>query len=147
MKIPKSFYGQVEKHRQFQMPGMLSVLNVGHGDLTLSFDASNQAERNRAKRIVEDMLKRGYAILVKVGEQDGEPIFKRAKAFDPNTCEYIVSGDAPLDAKSAEPRKRPAKRSRQVKRYPATSTPAVSVARSAGGYDPILIDRLQRGLP
>lgn len=53
--------------------GSVAVLNVGRGDLTLSFDKANTAERKKAKSVVQDMLKRGYAIFVQVDTKDGEP--------------------------------------------------------------------------
>lgn len=139
--------------------GSVSVLNVGAGDLTLSFDKANAVERERAKKVVQDMLKRGYAILVQVGaDADGEPFYRRVKAFDPATCDYIVVG-VPEDGREPSPDPRPGlddgppadrpprgwtrarraahearKRGRgRETRIPAESTRTVAVARSAGG--------------
>lgn len=111
------------------MAAELSVLNVGTGDTTLSFDKDKPAERERAALVVTDMLKRGFVILVQVGEKDGKPLYQRAESFDPQTCEYIVAG-APPDTKvrSGARRKKASKH-----RLSAADTPAVSVARSAGG--------------
>lgn len=91
--------------------GEIGVLNVGAGDVRLSFDPANIAERIRAKRIVQDMLRGGYALLVEV-ERDGEKRFERALAFDEERCEYIIAdydpvqggvrGSVPAAAGSAE---------------------------------------------
>ena len=141
------------------MMGGLSILNVGEGDTKLSFDKSNPAERIRAARIVTDMLRRGYALLVEV-EQDGEKRFQRVKKFDEEKCEYIIADFDPTVAEEDDereitaagepgtvetagepaeqpsaPASRPRGRPRRtIKRsVPASSTRAVAVARSAGG--------------
>lgn len=123
--------------------GTLGILNVGAGDVQLSFDPTKPAERRRAAKIVTDMIRQGFAILVKVGEHNGEPTYQRAKAFDEKTCEYIVAGGpaesinigktgagpdlvAPVPPRRGRPRKADV-------RLPAARTHAVSVARSAGG--------------
>lgn len=120
----------------------LAILNVGSGDTKLSFDKSKPAERERAARIVTDMLRRGYAILVEVGRRKGKPLYQSATGFDPKTCEYIISGLPPeveLDIAVATGLKEPKeknliKRGRVAKhRLDAARTPAVGVARSAGG--------------
>lgn len=72
--------------------GDVSVLSVGEGDLTLKFDPKNPADLEHAKKVVVAMLKRGYAIFVQVGKRKGEPLYQRAKAFDPKTCEYLITG-------------------------------------------------------
>jgi len=123
------------------MTGQIGILNVGAGDTKLSFDKNNPAERERAKRIVQDMLKRGYAILVEVGKaDDGEQIYRRAKDFDPETCEYIIAG-GPEDQVnlsetvrsdlSSPPLKKTARKG--LRRMPADQTSAVSVGRMSGG--------------
>ncbi len=122
--------------------GTLGILSVGAGDTTLSFDKRNPAEVERACRIVTDMLRKGYAILVRVGEQNGEPIYRRAKAFDPETCEYIIDGvpdvqKQPVETVGQEQIETPKRRGRPPKagrqRIPASGTHAVAVGRTAGG--------------
>lgn len=131
------------------MKGALEILNVGEGDTKVVFDPKSPGEIARAKRVIDDMLKRGFAILVQVGEQDGEPIYRRAKAFDAATCEYIVAGvpyeenareDAVEEAREEAAAEEPAapkpklKRGRKSEhRVKASETRAVAVARSAGG--------------
>lgn len=133
------------------MNGTLSILNVGAGDTKLSFDKSNPAERIRAGRIVTDMLRRGYALLVEV-ERDGAKAYERVQAFDPETSEYIIADFDPLAAtpaptentdhgsetqaseESSAPAAESTKRKRgRPRRIPAEGASAVAVARSAGG--------------
>ena len=77
------------------MNGTVGILNVGAGDISLSFDTTNPAERIRASRIVKDMLRRGYALLVEV-ERDGEKRFERAIDFDENNARYIIADFDPM---------------------------------------------------
>lgn len=120
-----------------QLRGTVAVLNVGDGDTRLSFDKDNPAERERASRIVADMLKRGYAILVQVGEKEGKPLFQRADAFDPDTCEYIIAGgpDEAINIGESPAEPKPKKRARRSSssRIPAETTRTVAVGRTAGG--------------
>lgn len=81
------------------MNGQLAVLNVGAGDVRLSFDKNNPVERIRAARIVRDMLRRGFALLVEV-ERDGVTAYERAIDFDEERCEYII---ADFDPTCSEP--------------------------------------------
>jgi hypothetical protein len=141
------------------MSGEVGILNVGAGDTKLSFDRSNPAEVIRASRIVKDMIRRGYALLVDVGEThpDGKPIYRRATDFDENTAEYIIADFDP-EVAAAEDRKErddeqktaaPARsdgapeprlrdqskpgRKSKIARFDASKTKAVAVAHSAGG--------------
>ena len=124
------------------MNGTVGILNVGAGDTKLTFDKSNPAERERAGRIVQDMLSRGYAILIQVGEKGGEPLYQRAKAFDPETCEYIITAGpdeeinvGELIAGEQKPAEQPVKPRRgpyRTRRVPADTTRAVSVGRTSG---------------
>lgn len=117
------------------MDGVVGILNVGAGDTTLSFDPKNLVERKRAALVVADMLRRGYALLVQVGKKNGEPLYQRARGFDPKTCEYIVAGgpDEVIDiGKGAQSEK--LRRGRPpMRRIKASKTRAVSVGRTAGG--------------
>jgi len=139
-------------------PGEVGLLNVGTGDIRLSFDPNNPAERIRAARVVKDMLRRGYALLVE-HEINGVKGFRRALDFDENTYEYVIADLDPLAAAAADaeepkhvqvqeerssataepaanppvaaPAPTPNKRGR--KRVPVESARAVAVARTAGG--------------
>ena len=97
----------------------LSILNVGEGDTGVTFDKDKPGELERARRVVMDMLKLGYAIVVEIAgrkTKDGKPVYRRATKFDPKRDEYIVR-DLPAQ---------------KPQRIPATAR-AVGVARSAGG--------------
>lgn len=79
--------------------GSVGILNVGAGDTKLSFDPNNPAEVIRASRIVKDMIRRGYALLVQVGTaEDGAPKYQRAKDFDEKTAEYVIADFDPIIA-------------------------------------------------
>lgn len=69
------------------MTGQIGILNVGAGDTKLTFDKDNPAETIRAARIVKDMLRRGYALLIKTPEGQ----YTRVRSFDEQTCEYIIA--------------------------------------------------------
>jgi len=136
------------------MNGSVGVLSVGAGDTKLSFDPANPAERIRAARIVRDMLRRGYALLIEV-ERDGKKVFTRALDFHEDVCEYVIAdydptaaapaasnegttdgqqGKAEADPAQGDPAPVAAPKRGTVKRtVKAESTRAVAVARTAGG--------------
>ena len=141
------------------MNGSVAILNVGAGDTRLSFDRTNPAEVIRSARIVKDMLRRGYALLVEV-ERNGAKAFERALDFREDTGEYIIADFDPVSAQAADtqeqrrglddgpsikdeagdadsvaPNPPPTKQARGKgrKSIPASRTRAVAVARSAGG--------------
>lgn len=130
--------------------GQVGILNVGTGDTKLSFDPANAAERIRAARIVTDMIRRGYVLLVEI-ERAGMKAFQRVERFDEDKCEYIIADFDPLVAqhadheeadgeektneagtfeeKSPKPKcKKPAKRALK-----AEESRAVAIPRRAGG--------------
>lgn len=132
--------------------GRLEILNVGEGDIAITYDAQDAPDCIRAKRIITDMLRRGYALLVEVGkENDGRPIYQRATAFDETAGEYIIADYAPeaheveadrgeedtsKEDAAPEPETeavKPKKRGRPRKSVPMESATAVGVGRSAGG--------------
>jgi hypothetical protein len=127
------------------MNGIVEILNVGDGDTKLTFDKDNPAERKRAAKIVKDMLDRGYCLLVQIGEDEKGPIYRRATAFDPDTCEYIIATahDEVIEigatvqtkkvAKKKVAKKKATRKKKSTARVPAEKTKAVSVARTAGG--------------
>lgn len=131
------------------MTGSVGILNVGAGDTKLTFDKNNPAEMIRAARIVRDMLRRGYALLVEVTGTDGAKAYRRAKDFDEATCEYIIADFDPVEAEKADAEEiengasiggetgaesRPTTRKgRPPGRVAASGVKAVAVARTAGG--------------
>lgn len=69
------------------MAGTLAVLDVHKGDLKITFDKENPQEAADAKRMISDMLKRGYIILAKDPDSGEE---KRVTGFDPEVDAYVV---------------------------------------------------------
>lgn len=98
----------------------LSVLNVGAGDLHIEFDKSDPADVEKAQGIIEDMLKRGYAILVRL-EGGG---WRRVEKFDKRRSVYVVS-----DSSGSKSQKKKATK----KELPMKTTRAVGVAPTSGG--------------
>lgn len=116
--------------------GILNVLNVGAGDISLSFNEMKDDEAKQAISMLKDMAARGYAILVQL--KDGT--YARAKKIDASRGRYIIEipAGAPLPEGAEEPLKlkgkrgRPKGRSRTVE-VPIHRAKATGVARSAGG--------------
>lgn len=102
--------------------GIIGVLNVGAGDTKLSFDRNNPAECIRSARIVADMLRRGYALLVQM--PDGA--YQRVHAFREDTCEYIIADFDPVIAAAEDARHEPNPK-------PADEPPATSGNGTADG--------------
>jgi hypothetical protein len=94
-------------------PGSLSILNVGLGDIEFRFDTGDPAEVEKARRAIEDMLGRGYTILV----DDGAGQLRRATGFDLARGVYIID-------------KVPGEPAREV---PMTGATATGIAPTAGG--------------
>lgn len=129
------------------MNGSLGILNVGAGDTKVSFDPSKPAEVERACAVVVDMIKRGYAIMVQVGDRDGKPLYMRAEGFDPATAEYLIVGlperitnskvqdeaEETPEPQPAEEAKQPKRRGRIANRIKANNTHGVAVAPISGG--------------
>lgn len=130
-------------------PGEVGILNVGDGDTKLSFDPKNPAERIRAARIVKDMIRRGYCLLIEV-ERDGVKTTTRALDFDEKVCEYIIADFDPIVAQEQDNQESqhgnteqsgapsggqagPQKRTYRKRGVAADGTRAVAVAPIAGG--------------
>lgn len=89
-------------------PG-IDVLNTGYGDFELRFDPNKPDEVQKAKETITDMLKRGYAIFVRQGNET-----LRVRKFDVDRNVYII-GSTPAEE------------------VPIAETRAIAVGRSAGG--------------
>lgn len=117
----------------------LGILNVGSGDTKLTFDPTKPEEMRRAARIVNDMIRRGYSILVEGEDAYGKTSFVRAHAFDETKFEYIIADDQPeeSDGQAGEDQcgEETATRGRgkRWKGIPAASARGVAVGKSAGG--------------
>ena len=109
--------------------GSLEILNVGAGHLKIEFNKANPAEVARAKRMVEDMLQRGYAIFVHAEKGRLLPV----RRFDPKTAAYIVEDVPGVEEMAREHPVRPPKNGRRTRRIPMATAKATVVGRTAGG--------------
>lgn len=133
-------------------PG-LDILNTGHGHAEIHFDNTDPIELERSKRIIEDMLRRGYLLFIE--GDDGKVI--RVESFDAKTGRYIIgdcalyAGADPLHPEPEEPNtaqnevrpstgeftppvKRGPGRPRKTKgAVPMEKVRATAMGRSAGG--------------
>lgn len=122
----------------------LEVLNTGSGHLRITFDPGDREEVEKARKTVELMLLRGFALFVDTG--DGK--LKRVKGFNANTGSYVVDAvpdkideaEAAADARSLASKDcwcgRPnghRGRHAKTKEVPAKATKTVAVGRTAGG--------------
>lgn len=107
--------------------GLIEVLSVGRGDLKVVISKASKVELEEGRRVITDMLKRGYAIFVEVAPGQLE----RVTRFDPKRLEYIV--ESPTDPALDEGPKIPGRRGRGRGRYPADKSKATAVGRTAGG--------------
>jgi hypothetical protein len=103
------------------MTGQIGVLNVGAGDNKLVFDPADPAGMIRAARIVTDMLRRGYALLIEVDDGEGGKKTTRVKEFREDTCEYIIADFDPVHAAQVETQET---EHEQISRPPAPPAPA-----------------------
>lgn len=133
--------------------GTASILNVGDGDTTLSFDPRNPEECERAAKIVTEMLRLGFAIMVE--EPPGSKTYRRVTAFDESKFQYIigeVSGEPneltqdarpdaaghaadepPTEASAGTAAPKAARGRPKGKRLNASTTRTVAIGRTAGG--------------
>lgn len=96
------------KNSDKPLPG-IDVLNTGYGDFELRFNPNEPDEVQKAKETITDMLKRGYAIFVRQGEETF-----RVRKFDVDRNVYII-GSTPAEE------------------VPIAEAKAIAVGRSAGG--------------
>lgn len=111
------------------MNGEVGILNVGAGDTKLTFDKSNPAECIRAARIVKDMLRRGYALLVDRG--DGK--YQRALDFDDTKYEYIIADFDPEVARVADSQEVTSGKGGEPEAPDADAPPGGGEGRGKGG--------------
>jgi hypothetical protein len=98
--------------------GSLFIPNVGEGHLEFSFDKAKPEEVEKAKRVITDMLARGYSIFVEV---DGE--LEKVTGFDPEAEMYLID----------PPEEKPKRKGGRKKGVPIRTTKASGVAPTAGG--------------
>ncbi len=75
--------------------GHLDVLAIGRGHLRLQIPENDALEREKAQRIIEDMLHRGYAIFVELPAE-------RVRAFDPERFAYLIDEPSALDREALD---------------------------------------------
>lgn len=130
--------GRTEARRAGEAVGTLDVLSTGHGHMKVTITPGDDAERDKAKRMIEDMLKRGFSIFVEL--DNGET--RRVKKFDPDKFVYYVDPPEEIPepevataAPAAGPKPSKAKKAakRPYRAVPAGSARATAVGRSAGG--------------
>lgn len=99
-------------------PG-IDILNCGAGHAEISFATGDPIELERGKRIIEDMLRRGYVLFI---EGDDKALI-RVVEFNAAKGTYIIA-DGPLYAgDQPDP---------QAPELPATSDAATSPKRGRG---------------
>lgn len=114
--------------------GSLSILNAGKGDIKITYNKGDLGETIRARRIVQDIIKRGYVLLVEI---DGK--YTRATKFDERANEFVIADFDPREGERNEPQKEESaqapqkKRGRPAKRVRMESVDAVGIGRSSGG--------------
>lgn len=121
------------------------MLNVGAGDLEFRFDRGNRDEVEKAKRVIQDMLKRGYVIFAEVND-----MLHKVIAFDATAERYIIADGVPdsdqeesipppeLPEPGPEPipipaRKRGRPKGSKTRSVAMDSVKATAVAPTAGG--------------
>lgn len=114
---------QVTANIEVVCPGMLEILSVGKGDIKLTVGGNDPAEIDKARRIIEEMLRKGYGIFVE--GKDGK--LSRVKRFSPKRMEYVIS--EVID----EPEKARAGKRTYERRVPVAGSRAKAIGRTAGG--------------
>lgn len=125
-------------------PGMLDVLSIGHGDVKLTLDTGDPEDVERARQLIEEMMRKGYGIFV---DTDDGPT--KVHEFNPRRMSYMIletpgnelaSAPAPkalaagpaVRADEVIPPKR-AKRGRKLREVPVAGSRATAVGRTSGG--------------
>lgn len=112
-----------------EQTGGLDILNTGAGHIEVRYDLNDTIEVERAKRIIEDMLKRGYVLFIQGKDQE----LIRVESFDAVKGVYLIAdlGD-PIEGTSL-PAKAKRGRGRPKKEVKMTEVKATAIGRSAGG--------------
>lgn len=109
--------------------GKLDILNCGMGHLEITYKMKDPMEMERAKRIIGDMLKRGYALFV----HGKDKALIRVKRFDPKHNTFIIADGPTVPAEAVPMPLVRGRRKEKVVAVPIAKTHATVVARSAGG--------------
>lgn len=112
--------------------GQIDILNTGEGHMEIKLNEDDPISMERAKRIITDMIKRGYALFVH-GKNN---VLCRVKRFDPKKMVYIIGDgpEIPTEAIPAEETKaEKVDRQKGYRQVPASRAKVTVVGRSAGG--------------
>jgi hypothetical protein len=109
-------------------PGMLEVLSVGKGDLKLTFGGDDPEEIAKARKVIQEMLRKGYGIFVETDKG-----LTRVKRFSPKRMTYVIVEVA--DGEPADvPGQAPTRQRRTEERHvPVAGSRAKAIGRTAGG--------------
>lgn len=106
--------------------GELDVLSVGQGHLRVTVDDKDPEGIDKARRMIEDMLKRGFSIFVETDKG-----LRRVKKFNPQRMTYLVD-DVPDEGELEKTR--PTKLTKTPKKeIPVSKAKSTAVGRTAGG--------------
>lgn len=103
-------------------PGMLEVLSVGKGDIKLSIDSDKPDDVENARKIIEEMLSKGYGIFVETDKG-----LSRVKKFNPKRMTYVISEVV------ENPEAQPAGKRTREREVPVAESKAKAIGRTAGG--------------
>lgn len=103
-------------------PGMLEVLSVGKGDIKISLDHNNPEDIENARKLIEEMLAKGYGLFVETDKG-----LSRVRKFNPKRMTYVIMEF--VDEPTAE-QPTPKTRTRNV---PVAGSKAKAIGRTAGG--------------
>ena len=109
--------------------GIIEILNTGSGHTEIHIDKSNEIELERSKRIIQDMLRRGYVLFV----EDKDKKLSRVKEFDAEQGVYIIADLGEEKAEESVEATQPTPKRGRQRKVPMESTKATAIGRSAGG--------------
>lgn len=107
----------------------IDALSTGAGDIKLTWNANDPMEVERAKRVVQDMLKRGYALFIQA--KGGQ--LTKIKKFDAAKAEYLIASGATIDPEKAEKVRSVRPKDPPLEAVKMSRSKVVAVGRSAGG--------------
>ncbi len=117
--------------------GSLCVLNVGAGDIRVTFNQQDKGESAKAIKMLQDMQARGYFIAVEL--PDGS--YTRVQQVDASRGRYVITvpeeAQVPPEAEPVKPTRYSkggnGRRAGKRVSVPVSKSKAIGVARSAGG--------------
>jgi hypothetical protein len=121
--------------------GCLEVLSIGKGDLKLQVGGDNPEDIEKARAVIEEMLRKGYGLFVETDEG-----LTRVQRFNPNRMTYVIvevveeppalAAGAPTPPALPPGPKTAAKprgRRTRTKEVPLAGSKATVIGRTAGG--------------